>query len=204
VENISYITASAKAGTGTIVLQEASLIGGKNKQELPVIMTMIFAGQEQSQLAVEIGEWFQNKLVPMIQSEGEDGLINVCMMGLGRDDFQDRANATDYACAVIAGHECALFMNGERASICSVEELMGRRMMIPMKTGNAGIMVSLEAGGALVLMDGGFGGDGFYAKQLAEGFASVKSERELERMLQEIVNIDEVGCGAIVGILGIG
>ena len=197
-----YITGSAVAeGGGMTVLQEAGIRSSKNN-ETAVILMLVFAerGDRQWELSRAVGEWFQNSLVPMIKKEGTQSLINVCIEGIGRRDFNEQINKCEYACVIVAGDSCALFANGDEPGMYTVEELLGKTVMIPMKAGSDGIMVELEEGGAIVITDKKLDSDDFYTKELAAGMSAVYDEKALERLLGEVVNIKEAGCRAIAGI----
>lgn len=197
-----YITGSAVTeGAGMLVLQEAGIRTAKGT-EISVILALTFLerGDRQRELSVDIGEWFQNALVPMIKRDGVESLIKVCIDGLGRDDFYEQINEHEYACAIVAGNSCALFMNGDVAGMYTVEELLGRPMMIPMKANRDGIMVELGEGGAIIIADNEIKADGFYAGEIARSISEAGDERTLGRLLNEVVNIEEAGCKAIIGI----
>ena len=149
---ISYITGSAYAeGGGTLVLQEACIFNEKQKEEIPVIMAAVFSGHSELEhgLAIEIGEWFQNSLVRMINREGADSLINVCIDGLGPGKLVDKINTTEYVCAIFAGDSSVIFKKGSSVGLYCIEDLFGKAVCVPMEPGTNGIMVGTDKGGAL-------------------------------------------------------
>lgn len=206
---IKYYTAAAKAeGAGKQVLQEAVLqkhapknLNGK-VSEIQIILAAVFSksGELEHSLSVELGEWFQNKLVPMINDKGTDSLISVCMDGIGKDGLGERLNSTEYSCVIGAGDEIALFKNGTSVAIYSIEELFGKAVLIPMEPGNIGIMVQPECGGGLVISDGVIESDDFYAKQLAGCVSKVFDEKQLERCVSEITAIEDIQAGSVIAI----
>ncbi len=198
-----YLTGSATAdGGGTLVLQEACICKEKKDEETQVILATVFTEHDKLQhdLAVEIGEWFQNVLVPMIKKSGPDSLINVCIEGLGRKGFSDRINETDYVCIILAGDSAALFKSGHTAGIYCVEELFGKPVTVPMEPGNAGIMVDIESGGAIVLADKDMTGDKFFAENIAVGISGITDEKALEKFMREIAVHEDISCKSVVGV----
>lgn len=200
---VKYLTGAALSeGGGTQVLQEACICGRKSGGDVQVILACVFAehGDIQHRLAVEIGEWFQNTLVPMIKNNGTDSLINICINGIVDRAFSDRINTTEYVCAIFAGESIVLFKSGCTTGIYSIEDLFGKPMAIPMEPGNAGIMVTAEHGGSLVLTDCDITGDKFFVEQIAAGISAVTDEKGLNRFVGEIAQVDGIECKSLVGI----
>lgn len=199
--DIKYLTGSAYGEGGAIVLQEACISRG-NTEQTQIIMAIVFAehNEQQHKLAVEAGEWFQNQLVSYIKNKGTERLIDVCIEGIGGRKLSEKLNSTEFVCAIFAGDEAVLFKNGSEAGIYSMEELFGKAVALPMEPGNGGIMVGVDVGGALVLTDSNMTGDKFFADQIAAGMSAVTDETGLEKLLGEIVSIDDIACKSIVGI----
>lgn len=198
---VKYLTGAALAdGGGMQVLQEACICREASGSDIQVILAAVFAqhGELQHRLAIEIGEWFQNHLVPMIKKNGTDSLINVCIEGLGDKGFSEECKTAEFVCAIFAGDAAALFKNGSSVNIYSIEELFGKPIVVPMEPGDAGIMVEPETGGALVIADADLTSDKFFTGQIGSAVSSVTDENELERVTREIVEIEAMECNSLI------